>query len=418
MECSEANIKKVKKSLIGKIKKEESIIEFATVKLSICSPQTGKVFRSLDKEGILCVIVDRNKSCLYLKQYDLIEFKLIFSIELYTNIADGYTVNDNHFHVIEFPGFFLGLSFPILDNPNVANRSSLIQKTIISTSKFISIKLNEYVYLYEFDNNREIMKKTSRSKVNDKRLSSSKIMKNPKSNANDKISMESKDNNTNNENNSNNNNKSIDNNKENESSKKLNNIKENEINKGDNISEGKKAPEVKENDDNNIEENKNSINEESQKQLEVIKKKPETEKEREKKFFDSIPIEDVPKKKVYKIVQFHLIREEMKVVKKLYIKNFKEFIDGNKISIDSIKNYKINKFESLNDLFYSSDEGEEQKSIVDYIQGRDIIGDFEDEHVVEEDDRMKELRQKKNNLKEIYEKKNFNEDTAMKTNPV
>ena len=266
MECSEANIKKVKKSLIGKIKKEESIIEFATVKLSICSPQTGKVFRSLDKEGILCVIVDRNKSCLYLKQYDLIEFKLIFSIELYTNIADGYTVNDNHFHVIEFPGFFLGLSFPILDNPNVANRSSLIQKTIISTSKFISIKLNEYVYLYEFDNNREIMKKTSRSKVNDKRLSSSKIMKNPKSNANDKISMESKDNNTNNENNSNNNNKSIDNNKENESSKKLNNIKENEINKGDNISEGKKAPEVKENDDNNIEENKNSINEESQKQ--------------------------------------------------------------------------------------------------------------------------------------------------------
>ena len=55
---------------------------------------------------------------------------------------------------------------------------------------------------------------------------------------------------------------------------------------------------------------------------------------------------------------------------------------------------------------------------MDYIQGRDIIGDFEDEHVVEEDDRMKELRQKKNNLKEIYEKKNVNEDTAMKTNPV
>ena len=416
MECSEANIKKVKKSLIDKIKKEESIIEFATVKLSICSPQTGKVFRSLDKEGILCVIVDRNKSCLYLKQYDLIEFKLIFSIELYTNIADGYTVNDNHFHVIEFPGFFLGLSFPILDNPNVANRSSLIQKTIISTSKFISIKLNEYVYLFEFDNNREFMKKTSKSKVNDKRLSSSKIMKNPKSNANDKMSIESKDNNTNNENNSNNNNKSIDNNKENESSKKLN-IKENEANKDENISEGKKGPELKENNDNNIEENKNSINEESQKQLEITKKKPETEKEREKKFFDSIPIEDVPKKKVYKIVQFHLIREEMKAVKKLYIKNFKEFIDVKKLSPDLIKNYKINKYDSLNDLFYSSDEGEEQKSIVDYIQGRDIIGDLEDEHAIEEDDRVKELRQKRNNLKEIIEKKNVNE-TAMQTNPV
>lgn len=404
MECSEANVKKVRKSLMNKIKKEESIMECATVKLSICSPQTGKIFRSFDKEGILCVIIDRNKSCLYLKQYDLIEFKLIFSIELYTNIADGYTVNDNHFHVIEFPGFFLGLSFPMLDNPNIANRSSLIQKAIISTSKFISIKLSEYIYLYEFDNKREVMKKPSRLKEVAKRLSSAKIFKNTKSNITGRISI-SKENNE-----LNNNNIDID------SVKKINTMAEIESNK--NILEGKSG-EIKENNtNNNIEENKSIINEESQKQLENPDKKPETPEEKEKKFFDSIPIEDSQDKKVYKIVQFHLIREEMKVVKKLYIKNFKEFIDGNKISIDSIKNYKINKFESLNDLFYSSDEGEEQKSIVDYIQGRDIIGDFEDEHVVEEDDRMKELRQKKNNLKEIYEKKNVNEDTAMKTNPV
>ena len=404
MECSEANVNKVRKSLMNKIKKEESIMECATVKLSICSPQTGKIFRSFDKEGILCVIIDRNKSCLYLKQYDLIEFKLIFSIELYTNIADGYTVNDNHFHVIEFPGFFLGLSFPMLDNPNIANRSSLIQKAIISTSKFISIKLSEYIYLYEFDNKREVMKKPSRLREVAKRLSSAKIFKNPKSNITGRISI-SKENNE-----LNNNNIDID------SVKKINTMAEIESNK--NILEGKSG-EIKENNtNNNIEENKSIINEESQKLLENLDKKPETPEEKEKKFFDSIPIEDSQDKKVYKIVQFHLIREEMKVVKKLYIKNFKEFIDGNKISIDSIKNYKINKFESLNDLFYSSDEGEEQKSIVDYIQGRDIIGDFEDEHVVEEDDRMKELRQKKNNLKEIYEKKNVNEDTAMKTNPV
>ena len=404
MECSEANVKKVRKSLMNKIKKEESIMECATVKLSICSPQTGKIFRSFDKEGILCVIIDRNKSCLYLKQYDLIEFKLIFSIELYTNIADGYTVNDNHFHVIEFPGFFLGLSFPMLDNPNIANRSSLIQKAIISTSKFISIKLSEYIYLYEFDNKREVMKKPSRLREVAKRLSSAKIFKNPKLNITGRISI-SKENNE-----LNNNNIDID------SVKKINTMAEIESNK--NILEGKSG-EIKEiNTNNNIEENKSIINEESQKQLENPGKKPETPEEKEKKFFDSIPIEDSQDKKVYKIVQFHLIREDMKVVKKLYIKNFKEFIDGNKISIDSIKNYKINKFESLNDLFYSSDEGEEQKSIVDYIQGRDIIGDFEDEHVVEEDDRMKELRQKKNNLKEIYEKKNVNEDTAMKTNPV
>ena len=237
-----------------------------------------------------------------------------------------------------------------------------------------------------------------------KRLSSAKIFKNPKSNITGRISI-SKENNE-----LNNNNIDID------SVKKINTMAEIESNK--NILEGKSG-EIKENyTNNNIEENKSIINEESQKLLENPDKKPETPEEKEKKFFDSIPIEDSQDKKLYKIVQFHLIREEMKVVKKLYIKNFKEFIDGNKISIDSIKNYKINKFESLNDLFYSSDEGEEQKSIVDYIQGRDIIGDFEDEHVVEEDDRMKELRQKKNNLKEIYEKKNVDEDTAMKTNPV
>ena len=159
MECSEANVKKVKKCLMGKINREESILECATVKLSICSPETGKIFHSLENEGILCVIVDRNKSCLYLKQYDLIEFKVVFSIELYTNISDGYTVYDNHFHTIEFPGFFLGLSFPILENPNVANRSSFIQKAIISTSKFISVKLSEYVYLNEFDHNKILGKK-------------------------------------------------------------------------------------------------------------------------------------------------------------------------------------------------------------------------------------------------------------------
>ena len=141
MECSEANVKKVKKCLMKKIKLEESILECATVDLSICSPQTGRIFRSLGKEGILCVIVDRNKSCLYLKLYDLIEFKMVFAIELYTNIADGYTVVDNHFHTIEFPGFFLGLSFPILNfngycSPQV--RHSKFSMIILVSNLFLS----------------------------------------------------------------------------------------------------------------------------------------------------------------------------------------------------------------------------------------------------------------------------------------
>ena len=106
MECSEANVKKIKNCLSKIIDKEESILEYATVKLSVCSPQTEKVFRSFIKEGILCVIINRNTSCLYLQLFELIEFHKAFEIELHTNISDGYTSRDNCFRIVEFPGFF------------------------------------------------------------------------------------------------------------------------------------------------------------------------------------------------------------------------------------------------------------------------------------------------------------------------
>ena len=421
MECSEANVKKVKKCLMGKINKEESILECATVKLSICSPETGKIFHSLENEGILCVIVDRNKSCLYLKQYDLIEFKVVFSIELYTNISDGYTVYDNHFHTIEFPGFFLGLSFPILENPNVANRSSFIQKAIISTSKFISVKLSEYVYLNEFDHNKILGKKYKYIKKGSERsLSVSKSI-NLKMNMSDKTSNESKEHISNNniDNENNNNNKLNENNIEQDSSKKLNNIKENENNKIENNEENK------ENNIKNNEENNNNINNNNNIQDEnkinnnnleegITPQKPETEEEKERNLFDSIIIEDAPNKKIYKIVQYHLIREKMRVIKKIYKKNFNRFIDANKISYDNIKDYKINTYDFLNDILSSSDEGEKEKTFVDYLPSKDMIGDLEDEHIDDEDERLKELMQKKNNLKEIM-KKNVNEKGISKT---
>ena len=422
MECSEANVKKVKKCLMKKIKLEESILECATVDLSICSPQTGRIFRSLGKEGILCVIVDRNKSCLYLKLYDLIEFKMVFAIELYTNIADGYTVVDNHFHTIEFPGFFLGLSFPILNNPNVANRSSLIQKTIISTSKFISIKLSEYIYLHKFDCNKKLGKKGIRIRVgSDPNLSFSKGSKNIKINNiaenNDKISNESKDNNSINK---------IDheNNIDQNNSKEINNKDNENNNKADNVSEGqehKNNEKIKENNNeinnNNLDENKinnsNNIPNEEENNIKIMEnKKPETEEEKERRDFDSIIIEESWDKKIYKIVQYHFIRERGKVVKKLYKKNFNRFIDITKISYDNIKDYKINTYDFLNDVLSSSDEGEEQKTFIDYVPSKDMIGDLENEDSNDADERMKELKEKKNNLKEIIEKKRNEKDVV------
>ena len=100
----------------------------------------------------------------------------------------------------------------------------------------------------------------------------------------------------------------------------------------------------------------------------------------------------------------------MKVVKKLYQKNFERFIDPNKISFEVIKDYKITTYDFLNDVYSSSDEGEEQKTFVDYDHNKDMISDLENAHIDDEDDRLKELLQKRNNLKEIM-KKNDDENS-------
>ena len=141
-------------------------------------------------------------------------------------------------------------------------------------------------------------------------------------------------------------------------------------------------------------------------------KKPETEEEKERRDFDSIIIEESWDKKIYKIVQYHFIRERGKVVKKLYKKNFNRFIDITKISYDNIKDYKINTYDFLNDVLSSSDEGEEQKTFIDYVPSKDMIGDLENEDSNDADERMKELKEKKNNLKEIIEKKRNEKDVV------
>ena len=390
MECSEANIKKVKKCLMDKIRKEESILECATVKLSICSPQTNKKFLSLDKEGILCVIVDRNKTCLYLKLYDLTEFKLLFAIELYTNVEDGYTVCDNYFHSIEFPGFFLGLSFPILENPNVASRNSLIQKAIIATSKFISIKLSDYVYLYEFDKNKKYNKHKGGSEKS-LPVNKGKNMK-------------------------------INNNNINNNDKAPNGDDENNINNksNDKIEPEQNNNKIEDNENNNINNEVVNNNIENNNKLEEAKikpKRPETMEEKERNIFDNIIIEDASNSKIYKIVQYHFVREKAFLVKKLYKKNFERFIDGKRISFENIKNYNINTYDFLNDVYSSSDEEEEQKTFVDYVPSKDMIGDLENEHIDVEDERLMELMQKRNNLKEII-KKNVENPSVLKTTAI
>ena len=167
MESNEQNINKIRECLTNLIPKEESILELSTVLLSINSPKTNNIFLPFNKEGILCVIVNRKKSCLFLQLFDLIEFKKVFEIELYANIIEGFNAKNLFFHTIEFPGFFLGISYANNNNSNENNsndsRAGLIQKSIFSISKFFDVNEDFFTFSAEFDF--DVEKKEIESKI-------------------------------------------------------------------------------------------------------------------------------------------------------------------------------------------------------------------------------------------------------------
>ena len=167
MESNEQNINKIRECLTNLIPKEESILELSTVLLSINSPKTNNIFLPFNKEGILCVIVNRKKSCLFLQLFDLIEFKKVFEIELYANIIEGFNAKNLFFHTIEFPGFFLGISYANNNNSNENNsndsRAGLIQKSIFSISKFFDVNEDFFTFSVRFDF--DVEKKEIESKI-------------------------------------------------------------------------------------------------------------------------------------------------------------------------------------------------------------------------------------------------------------
>ena len=469
MECSEANVKRIKTCLSNMIDKEESILEFATVKLSVCSPQTERKFRYFVKEGILCVIINRNTSCLFLKLFELIEFNKVFEIELYTNISDGYTVRDNYFHIIEFPGFFLGLSFPLIDNKNVANRSSLIQKSIISTSKFISINLSDYIYSHKFDYDKSSSKKIAKTKTYNKKGSiifrpqnvninynkEEKEKETEKDNQKNRVNNLSKKDDSGNlemlsnkvkfsanldgqiemkENNIKNNNEFDSLKKSKSSFVNFNNNHKNRSDSGSSKSNSSdESHSITVTTKNNAFENSNYYKEresfytssKDRQKAGILKKstssnldnkldqqnanKVEPEKpqiiieSREKILFDSISIGDSADTKIYKICQYHILKDKMKLIKKLFKKNFQRFINPDKVSFEKIREYKINTYDFINDDDYSSEEDDGKKTFVDYVPTNDMIGFLENQDI--QDERILELMQQKKNLKEISKKK-------------
>ena len=96
-------------------------------------------------EGILCVVINRLLSNLYLQIYDIMDFKKQFEIEIYTNIFlnKGYEVMTPKFHSIEFPTFCLGLNFYTIKKANE------IKDIILNFSKALNSSL---FYQYEKKN--------------------------------------------------------------------------------------------------------------------------------------------------------------------------------------------------------------------------------------------------------------------------
>jgi hypothetical protein len=325
MESNEQNINKIRQCLTNLIPKEESILELSTVLLSINSPKTNNIFLPFNKEGILCVIVNRKKSCLFLQLFDLIEFKKVFEIELYANIIEGYNAKNLFFHTIEFPGFFLGISY---NNEN--SRAGLIQKSIFSISKFFDVNEDFYSFSFEFDF--DVEKKEIESQI-------LKLKENLE--------------------------------------KENNKIDVNIINK--NII--KKEKELKQ-------------------KIQKISKK--------KKIFNSIKItSNENDKKIYKIIEFHIEKLKSKLIKKIYKKNFLNFIGNKKKIIEKIKNHKNNFY------FFEEEENENENESKKFIEFEpNILMQILDDDEDVEDERLQEIIKQKNNMKKID---NFNSIEMKKT---
>ena len=99
-------------------------------------------FQYTGLEGILCVMINRLLSNLYLQVYDILDFKKQFEIELYTNILlnKGYEVMNDKFHTIEFPTFCLGINFYTI------KKAEEIKNIILNYSKALNSTL-----FYQYD---------------------------------------------------------------------------------------------------------------------------------------------------------------------------------------------------------------------------------------------------------------------------
>ena len=152
-------------------------------------------------EGILCIMINRILSNLYIQIYDIMDFKKQFEIELYTNILlnRGYEIMSPKFHTIEFPTFCLGINFYTVKKANE------IKNIILNYSKALNSSL---FYQYEKKNHDTFKQKKLFDYISDPKKVISSTDKRKKAFKEMNYQLEYYNNNNNN-NNANNENESI-----------------------------------------------------------------------------------------------------------------------------------------------------------------------------------------------------------------
>ena len=144
-ELDEFNDKEIKTKLELILEKKflptETLLSYCKCQLYI-SYDYLRDFENTGLEGILCILVNRIYSNLYLQIYDVMDFKKQFEIELYTNILlnKGYEIASEKFHTIEFPTFCIGINF------YTKKKAEEIKNIILNYSKALNSSL---FYMYE-----------------------------------------------------------------------------------------------------------------------------------------------------------------------------------------------------------------------------------------------------------------------------
>ena len=120
-------------------------------------------------KGILCLVISRTLSNLYIQMYDMFDFKKQFEIELYTNIEYGMEQLEETFYSIEYPTFFLGINFASEYMGKEIKNLILLHSTVLNSKsnqfsyeknpinrKLVPIKIEKIEPLINFSYNSDI----------------------------------------------------------------------------------------------------------------------------------------------------------------------------------------------------------------------------------------------------------------------